>query len=111
MCRQLSHIITVTSNQIKSYALPILQAELEVSAENGATVTITLPDTGRQVPVAVGQEWVAVPGTVGAAAATYFVKWVQDETGALAVLQVMANGSRGHHGDRRTGAALAPVTA
>jgi len=85
-------------------AVLCLQAELEASAESGATVTITLPDTGKQVKVAVGQDWVdvqepqgvtatataggfSVPG--GGVVRRYAVKWVQDEFGALAVLEVV----------------------
>lgn len=69
-------------------------------------MTITLPDTGKQVKVAVGQDWVDVQetqGVVTTATATaggvsvpgggvvrrYVVKWVQDESGALAVLEVV----------------------
>lgn len=95
-----------------------MQAELEASAESGATVTITLPDTAQQLQVAVGQEWVHVnalgggpqqagvagsrsasgrgggqlPLPVsgnGAAVRSYFVKRAQDETGALAVSEVV----------------------
>jgi hypothetical protein len=112
-----------------------VQAELEASAESGATVTLTLPDTGRQIKVAVGQDWVQdtlgapgaavtsgqgaprLPLSVGGVVRTYFVKWVQDESGALAVLEVIpavrqqqqqvmsVNG--GHSG--AAGAAIAPV--
>lgn len=113
------------------------QAELEASAESGATVTITLPDTGHQVKVAVGQDFAQdtlgthaagvtssgeggrLPSTVGGAVKTYFIKWVQDESGALAVLEVVpvvrqqqqvvsVNG--GHSGGMSPrGAAVAPV--
>jgi hypothetical protein len=106
------------------------QAELEASAESGATVKITLPDTGKQLEVAVGQDWVedtslptaagtaaggtrltggvavasgsggsvavgpvlpvsGLSGGSGASVRTYRVKWVQDESGALAVLEVV----------------------
>lgn len=97
-----------------------MQAELEASAESGATVTITLPDTAQQLQVAVGQEWVqvdalgggaqqaaglagsrsasgrgggqlalSVSGNGAAAVRSYFLKWAQDETGALAVSEVV----------------------
>jgi hypothetical protein len=109
----------------------ILQAELEASAESGATVKITLPDSGKQIEVAVGQDWVedtspptaAAAGTAaggtwfasgatgssgsggsvvvgpvlpvsglsggGGGVRTYRIKWVQDESGALAMLEVV----------------------
>jgi hypothetical protein len=111
------------------------QAELEASAESGATVTITLPDTGRQIEVAVGQDWVqdalgtpgagvtsgegapTLPLSVGGVVRTYFVKWVQDESGALAVLEVTpAVGQQQQQGvpligrySGGAGAAVAPV--
>jgi hypothetical protein len=64
-------------------------------------VTITLPDSGgRTLQVHVGQEWVqdaagplagaaAVPGPASSSSPAggrrYFIKWAQDERGALAV--------------------------
>ena len=67
-----------------------LQAELAAAAVTGASVPITLPDTGAELQVAVGQEWVEVGAAGGVGVAkTYFVKWVQDESGALAVLEVV----------------------
>lgn len=110
--------------------LSLHQAELEASAESGATVKITLPDTGKQLEVAVGQDWVedtslptaagtaaggtrltggvavasgsggsvavgpvlpvsGLSGGSGASVRTYRIKWVQDESGALAVLEVV----------------------
>ncbi len=69
----------------------------------GALVTIQLPDTGRQVKVAVGQDWVDELGyAVGAAQEgssrkVYRVKWVQDDSGALTVLEVAAVLSSSRH--------------
>lgn len=127
---------------------PKQQAELELSAESGATATITLPDTGQQVKVAVGQDWLQIVetshasetdsavdggggaqrsggwrswlgagsagsagsragvhvasggggggvnaigggGGVGSRSRAYSIMWVQDENGALAVLEVV----------------------
>lgn len=103
----------------------LLQAELEASAESGTTVSITLPDSGRQLQVAVGQDWVDDPSSSsssGGGVRSYFVKWVQDESGALAVLEVvpavrqqqqpqqqLVATQGGVGGSRGAGAAVAPV--
>eukprot|EP00775_Hariotina_reticulata_P013231 gene13231-13362_t len=75
------------------------QAELEVAALTGASVVVQLPDNGKQVQVAVGQDWV-LDAAVGQ---WYRVKWVQDEAGKLAVLEVVpaSSGASNHcSGDR-----------
>jgi hypothetical protein len=98
-----------------------LQAELEASAESGTTVSITLPDSGRQLQVAVGQDWVedSSSSSSGGGVRSYFIKWVQDESGALAVLEVVPAVRQqqqqvvathgGVYGSRGRAAAVAPV--
>jgi hypothetical protein len=91
-----------------------LQAELEEAAVTGARVMVQLPDSGKEVSVAVGQDWVDASDSGSAAAAAdvrkrYKIKWAQDENGALTVLEVVAvllqsGGSRGE-----VGMHLAPV--
>jgi hypothetical protein len=48
-------------------------------------VAVQLPDSGKEVQVAVGQDWV-LDAAVGQG---YRIKWVQDEAGKLAVLKVV----------------------
>ncbi|WIA19835.1 hypothetical protein OEZ85_005742 [Tetradesmus obliquus] len=67
------------------------QAELEEAAVTGARVLVTLPDSGKDVLVGVGQDWLEASSS-GAAAGTqkcYQIKWDQDESGALTVLEVV----------------------
>jgi hypothetical protein len=52
---------------------------------------VQLPDSGTEVLVGVGQDWVESSGH-GAAAGVqkrYQIKWVQDDSGALTVLEVV----------------------
>lgn len=69
-----------------------MQAELEAAAVSGATVSIQLPDTGRQVLVAVGQDWYDdwQGNSQSKILVRYCIKWVQDDSGALTVLEVAA---------------------
>jgi hypothetical protein len=89
-----------------------VQAELEEAAVTGARVLVQLPDSGKEVLVGVGQDWVEASDSGSAAAGVqkrYKIKWAQDENGALTVLEVVpvlsqSGGSRGDRGMR-----LAPV--
>lgn len=69
-----------------------MQAELEAAAVSGATVSVQLPDSGRQVQVAVGQDWHEEWQAMhqGKILVRYYIKWVQDDSGALTVLEVAA---------------------
>eukprot|EP00878_Enallax_costatus_P034374 GHUV01038107.1.p1 GENE.GHUV01038107.1~~GHUV01038107.1.p1 ORF type:complete len:316 (+),score=86.66 GHUV01038107.1:990-1937(+) len=66
------------------------QAELEAASVTGATVSVQLPDTGKEVQVPIGQDWYEEWQATkhGNVQVRYLIKWVQDDSGALTVLQV-----------------------
>lgn len=77
-----------------------MQAELEAASVTGATVSVHLPDSGKQVQVPVGQDWYEERQVTQSrnVQARYHIKWVQDDSGALTVLEVTPAKPRQHGG-------------